>query len=149
MCHYTLVGSLTKLWPIYWVLLPSYLAVNSPFPQIDIIIAMNIVWRVNGKTIRSVLCSIVYNSCAQCSAHTHMSRPLTVVCWLDLAFLWLYCVSKFICVRFSFLPYLLVWFICVCVLLLCQVCFLRYSQEIGWEERLQNDLFCVEWDVKP
>jgi len=23
------------------------------------------------------------------------------------------------------------------------------NQEIGWEERLQNDLFCVEWDVKP
>jgi len=23
------------------------------------------------------------------------------------------------------------------------------SQEIGWEERFQNDLFCVEWDVKP
>ena len=23
------------------------------------------------------------------------------------------------------------------------------SQEIGREERLQNDLFCVEWDVKP
>jgi len=22
-------------------------------------------------------------------------------------------------------------------------------QEIGWEERLWNDLFCVEWDVKP
>ena len=22
-------------------------------------------------------------------------------------------------------------------------------QEIGWEERLQNDLFYVEWDVKP
>jgi len=22
-------------------------------------------------------------------------------------------------------------------------------QEIGWEERLPNDLFCVEWDVKP
>jgi len=22
-------------------------------------------------------------------------------------------------------------------------------REIGWEERLQNDLFCVEWDVKP
>ena len=21
-------------------------------------------------------------------------------------------------------------------------------QEIGWEERLQNDLFCVEWDAK-
>jgi len=23
------------------------------------------------------------------------------------------------------------------------------SQEIGWEERLRNDLFCVEWEVKP
>jgi len=23
------------------------------------------------------------------------------------------------------------------------------SQEIGWEERIQNDPFCVEWDVKP
>jgi len=22
-------------------------------------------------------------------------------------------------------------------------------QEIGWEERLRNDLFCVKWDVKP
>jgi len=22
-------------------------------------------------------------------------------------------------------------------------------QEIGWEECLRNDLFCVEWDVKP
>jgi len=23
------------------------------------------------------------------------------------------------------------------------------SQQIGWEERLRNDLFCVEWEVKP
>jgi len=23
------------------------------------------------------------------------------------------------------------------------------SQEIGLEKRLRNDLFCVEWDVKP
>jgi len=22
-------------------------------------------------------------------------------------------------------------------------------QEIGYEERLRNDIFCVEWDVKP
>jgi len=22
------------------------------------------------------------------------------------------------------------------------------DQEIGWEGRLRNDLFCVEWDVK-
>jgi len=28
-------------------------------------------------------------------------------------------------------------------------CFLSTSQEIRWEERLPNDRFCVEWDVKP
>ena len=28
-------------------------------------------------------------------------------------------------------------------------CFLSTRQEIGWEEHLQNDLFCVEWDVEP
>jgi len=22
-------------------------------------------------------------------------------------------------------------------------------QDIGWKERLRNDLFCVEWNVKP
>jgi len=27
--------------------------------------------------------------------------------------------------------------------------FLSTSQEIGWEEQLRNDQFCVEWDVKP
>jgi len=34
--------------------------------------------------------------------------------------------------------------------LLCWVCFSFsvLSQEISWEERLQNDLFCVGWDVK-
>ena len=42
-----------------------------PFPQIDIIGAMVIVWRVRGKIIRSVLCNIVRNNCAQCNAHTY------------------------------------------------------------------------------
>ena len=27
--------------------------------------------------------------------------------------------------------------------------FLTSIFEIGWEERLRNDLYCVEWDVKP
>jgi len=31
----------------------------------------------------------------------------------------------------------------------CSVRFSVLSQEIGWEERLQNDLFCVRWDVNP
>jgi len=44
---------------------------KSPFPQIDIIRAMVIVWRVRGKIIRSVLCTIVCNNCRQCNAHTY------------------------------------------------------------------------------
>jgi len=35
-----------------------------------------------------------------------------------------------------------------CLLLLC-FSFSVLNQEIGWEERLRNDLFSVEWDVKP
>ena len=33
----------------------------------------------------------------------------------------------------------------------CCVCFSFsvLSQQIGWEERPRNDLFCVKWDVKP
>ena len=41
-----------------------------------------IVWRERGKTIRSVLCNIVCNNCAQCDAHTHMNR-LTVL-WIGI-----------------------------------------------------------------
>ena len=52
--------------------------VKPPFPQIDIIGAVVIVWRVRGKTIRSVLCNIVCNNCAQCDAY--MNR-LTVL-WI-------------------------------------------------------------------
>ena len=44
---------------------------NPPFPQIDIIGVVVIVWRVRGKTIRSVLCNIVCNNCTQCDAHTY------------------------------------------------------------------------------
>ena len=50
-----------------------------PFPQIDIIGDVVIVWRVRGKTIRSVLCNIVCNSCAQCDAHTYEQTPASVV----------------------------------------------------------------------
>jgi len=29
------------------------------------------------------------------------------------------------------------------------VSYVQYYAEIGWEERLRNDPFCVEWDAKP
>ena len=37
----------------------------------DIIGEVVIIWRVRGKIIRSVLCNIVCNNCAQCNAHTY------------------------------------------------------------------------------
>jgi len=51
------------VWPTSSCLTPTDVSV--PFPQIDIIGAVVIVWRVMGKTIRSVLCNIVCNNCAQ------------------------------------------------------------------------------------
>jgi len=42
-----------------------------PFPQIDIIGAMVIVWRARGKIIRSVLCNMMCNNCTQWTAHTY------------------------------------------------------------------------------
>ena len=45
----------------------------------DIIGPVVIVWRVKGKIIRSVLCNILCNNCAQCNAHT----------WTDLTVLWI------------------------------------------------------------
>jgi len=57
----------------------DYAKEYAPFPQIDIIRAVVIVWRVRGKTIRSVLCNIVCNNCAQCDAHTYEQ---TTVPWI-------------------------------------------------------------------
>jgi len=50
---------------------PDVIPVTSTFPQIDIIVAVMIVWRVRGKIIRSVPCNIVRHNCAQCNAHTY------------------------------------------------------------------------------
>ena len=47
------------------------LVATCPLPQIDIIGAAVIVWRVRGKIIGSVLCNIVPNNCAQCNVHTY------------------------------------------------------------------------------
>jgi len=58
---------------------------------------------VRGKIIRSVLCSIVCNNCAQCSAHT----------WTDVTVLW---IGFFHWALFTVLRFILVY---VCVYLLC------------------------------
>jgi len=55
---------------------------------------------------------------------------------LALVFLCLFCV--------------IVYFVMDACLLLCvRFSFSVLSQEIGWKECIQNDLFCVRWDAKP
>jgi len=46
-----------------------------------------------------------------------------------------FCSAYFVLVLFAFVVFGLVFSV--------------LSQEIGWEERLRSDLFCVEWDVRP
>jgi len=68
---------------------------------------LRLVWRVRGKVIRSVLCNIVWNNCAQCNAHT----------WTDLTVLWIgFCLTEPIslCVDSFFSMYYFVYIACMC-----------------------------------
>ena len=57
---------------------------------------------------------------------------------------------QFICVRFSFLGLVcVIVYLCICAFVVLVLVSSVLCQEIGWEERLQNDVFWVEWDIKP
>ena len=59
---------------------------------------------LEGKRENYQVCSVQYCVQQLCTVQcTYIRTALTVVCWLDLAFLCLYCVLRFICVRFSLL----------------------------------------------
>jgi len=103
-----------------------------------------IVWRLGAKIVRTVLCCIVYGSCAQSYTHTHTHTceqflNLQVGLGLDFVFV---CLFNLVFLRFFVL------YSCVAFVVLGIVSSVL-SQEIGWEERLLNYLFCVEWSVKP
>jgi len=60
-------------------------------PSIDTIWAVMIVWRLGGKIIRTVLCCVVYDSCAhQWHAHAVQFLNLRVGLGLDFVFVYLY-----------------------------------------------------------
>jgi len=46
-----------------------YACAVSPLPSYRHRQSNDVVWSVRGKIIRSILCSIVCNNCAQCNAH--------------------------------------------------------------------------------
>jgi len=55
-----------------------------------------------------------------------------VVCWLDLAFPWLYCVLQFLCVRLSFLAlFCVIVYLCMCDFVVLDVVSSVLCQEIG------------------
>jgi len=81
---------------------------QTPFPQIDIIGAMVIVWRVRGKIIGSVLCNIVCNNCTQCNAHTHMNRTNSSLDWVLSHW------AHFTVLRFILCVYYFVYIACMC-----------------------------------
>jgi len=86
----------------------------SPFSQTDTIGAMMIVWRVTERE-NYQLCSVQH--CCATVVHSEHLR-LTVVCWLNLAFLWLCYVLQFMCLIQLF-GIILCYSLCVCVLFLC------------------------------
>ena len=95
-------------------LLPFLFFGLPPFPQIDIIGEVVIVWRVRGKIIRSFLFNIVCNNCAQCSAHTYeqTNRSLIGFCLTGPISL---CLDSFLCM------YVNVYFLYDCILYECVV----------------------------
>jgi len=47
---------------------------------------MMIVWRLGEKIIRTVLCCIVYDSCAQWCAYAHLWTVRKFTCWFRFRF---------------------------------------------------------------
>jgi len=114
--HLWLVSKWLSGWSWFWntgythpavlhyknVLIPLKYA---PFPHIDIVRAMMIVWRVRGKIIRSVLCNIVCRI-VHSAMHTHMNRSDCSLDWvlslwahftvLRFIFVYVLCVSLYV-----------------------------------------------------
>jgi len=96
--------------------------------------------------ITTVLCCVVYDSCAQGYAHIcEQFLNLHVVFRLDFVFVWSFWFTLLCVFNVSldhFIPVLLAAFVVFGLLSSVP------SQQIGWVEHLQDDLFCVERDVK-
>ena len=110
---------------------PVRITPGSPFPQ-----------RSNddcleGKRENYQVCSVQY--CVQ-QLCTVPSIHLSVVCWLDLAFLWLYCVLQFICIRCSFLGlFFLVLYLYTCAFVVLDLVFFC-TMQLDWLRRTSPKL---------
>jgi len=84
------------------------------------------VWRIRGKVIRTVLCCVVYESCAQWYAHTY--EQILQERWFRFSFMHLFSILYFF--RFSLDYFVLV----MCAFVVLGLVSSALCQEIGWEE---------------
>jgi len=88
--------------------------------------------------LSELFCALLCTAVVHSDAHTHMSSSvLRVNCWFRFMFRVVFCIFSechFVLVLFAFVGFNLVSSV--------------LSQEISWEERIQNDLFCLQLDVK-
>ena len=97
----------------------------------------------------SVLCCVYWT---QWYAHKCEEEFLTFyVARLSLEFLCFFCKGFFpiFCVSLRHFGSLDHFGFVLSKLVLLGLVYLVQSHDTGWEEYLQNDLFCIEWDVKP
>jgi len=95
----------------------------------------------------SVLCW-VRQLCTMTHTHTHTWAVLKDECWFRFGFSFLcVCLGLAFCVFFCFS---LDYFVRVLfAFVVPDIVSSLLGEESDWEERLQNDLFCDKWDVKP
>jgi len=75
--------------------------------------------------------------------HTHMNRPNS---YLLVRFSFSVVILRFtVCVKFSFME---LAYLRMCAFIVLDLVSSVLCQDIGWEECLRNDLFCVERDIK-
>jgi len=77
---------------------------EAPFPQIDIVEAMVIVWRVREK-LSGLFCAILCATIVHSAMHTHMNRPNSSLDWalshwahftvLRVIFVYVLCISVY------------------------------------------------------
>jgi len=98
-------------------------------------------WIPVGEVIRTVQCCIVYDIGAERYAHTYEQFLKASVVGLIFVYLFRFC-TLCVFLWFSLDYFVFVLFAVVVLGLVSSV----PRHEIGWEERLWNDLFCAEWE---
>jgi len=94
---------------------------------------------IAGRGVSSVSARRLAVIVAESEMHTHMSSSYSCL----LVCVWVFFRFKIAICMFLLSSSCVVWFYYASLV------YSILSQAIGWLERLRNDLYCVDWDVKP